>query len=64
MISILVNYLKMLRKGSGIAAVSCSAVGYRGWIGVWADGQAGLCMGQCMGGAWLSGCAWFGQMHD
>ena len=27
-----------------------------GFLGVWDDGQAGPCMGQCMSGAW--GGAW------
>ena len=29
----------------------CSVRGVR--LGLFPDGQAGLCMGRCMGGAWL-----------
>ena len=42
--------------GLTLAAVSCSAVGYRfSWDGIWVlvDGQAGPCMGGAWCGAWV-----------
>ena len=42
-----------------LAAVSCIPDGCMlGWVGLGfgLDGQAGPCMGRCMGGAWVDGC--------